>query len=103
MLSQSLTRMNRRQLIRSRRLLTLKSESEVKHDANNERPEFPGSRSQFTTELKFVDPSSYDTLPIFRILNQKGQFISKNYSDQLDLKLAKRFFQGLNFMISNFI
>ena len=78
-----------------KRLSTLKSESEAKYEADNEKPEFPGSRSQFTTDLKFVDPSSYDTIPIFRVLDQSGQCVSKQYSDHLDLDLAKRFYKGL--------
>lgn len=94
MFNRALTRLTSKAPLGATRRLAAKSESEVKHD---DRPEFPGSRSQFTTELKFVDPTSYDTIPIFRILDQSGKFISKHYSGQLDLNLAKRFYKGLHF------
>lgn len=69
--------------------------SELKNDSNLDKPEFPGSKSQFTTELKFLDPTTYDTIPTFRVLDKSGQHVSESYADQLDLNLALRFYKGL--------
>lgn len=67
---------------------------------NNERPEFPGSRSQFTTDLKFVDPNSYDPIPVFRVLDTGGNLVAQEYSNAIDLELAKRFQKGLHRKLS---
>jgi len=82
---------------------TLANESETtpKCDILHEWPEFPGSRSQFTTQLKFIDPSSYPTIPVFRILDQNGQLVSNDYSGLLNLELAKRFHTGLQASVAN--
>ncbi|KAJ6224127.1 hypothetical protein RDWZM_002672 [Blomia tropicalis] len=69
--------------------------SELKNDSNLDKPEFPGSKSQFTTELKFLDPTTYDTIPTFRVLDKSGQHVSESYADQLDLNLALRFYKEM--------
>lgn len=71
----------------------------------NERPEFPGSRSQFTTDLKFVDPNNYEPIPVFRVLDTGGNLVANDYSDAIDLELAKRFQKGLyrKLLLENFI
>ena len=63
-------------------------------ESPSDRPEFPGSRSKFTTELKFLDSSSYETIPTFRVLDQSGNFLLDKFSNSVDLNLIKKIYRG---------
>ena len=43
---------------------------------DEERPNFPGSRSDWTSKLEFVQPDIYDGIPVYRILDAKGKIIA---------------------------
>lgn len=40
-----------------------------------EQPNFPGSRSKWTEKLDFVQPDLYDGIPVYRVMDRKGQII----------------------------
>lgn len=40
-----------------------------------EQPNFPGSRSKWTEKLDFVQPDLYDGIPVYRVMDRKGQVI----------------------------
>lgn len=74
--------------------LSKQQQQQLSKDESNDRPEFPGSRSQFTTELKFIDDSSYQTIPTFRVLKQTGEFEDEKYEKMVDLKLVQKIYYG---------
>lgn len=41
----------------------------------DDRPLFPGSRSTFTEKLEFVEPDIYDGIPVYRVMDKKGNVI----------------------------
>jgi len=53
-------------------------ESEFQSNAEtstDDRPEFPGSRASWTDTLQFVKPDLYDGVPVYRVMDRKGQVI----------------------------
>src|SRR5882724_4075242 len=48
------------------------SGSDQTSDSFEERPQFPGSRSEWTQELKFIEPNSYEGIPVFRVIDKNG-------------------------------
>lgn len=38
-----------------------------------EKPQFPGSRSEYTYKLSFLDPEKIPGIPVYRVLNKDGQ------------------------------
>ncbi|CAG0891773.1 unnamed protein product, partial [Darwinula stevensoni] len=42
---------------------------------DTDRPRFPGSRSRWSEKLEFVEPHKYDGIPVYRVMNAKGQVI----------------------------
>ncbi|KAK2709420.1 hypothetical protein QYM36_013175 [Artemia franciscana] len=54
------------------------------HDnLGEDRPQFPGSRSQWTEKLEFIQPDIYDGIPVYRVMNTKGQIIDQTQDPQL--------------------
>lgn len=39
----------------------------------SEQPQFPGAKSEFTSQLKFILPDEMVGIPVFRVLNRAGQ------------------------------
>lgn len=70
-----------------------KIEQEIKQETDN-APEFPGMRTKFTNNLKFLNRCEKEDIPAFRVLDCNGNFLSKQYENQLDLNLMKRFYRG---------
>jgi len=55
---------------------------------------FPGAlNSKFTNTLEFLDPSTKEAIPTFRILNQYGEVVNEEYgvdtTDEEALQLYK--------------
>lgn len=69
-----------------------KMEQEIKETDN--APEFPGMKTKFTNNLKFLNRCDKEDIPAFRVLDCNGNFLSKQYENQLDLNLMKRFYRG---------
>lgn len=53
-----------------------------------DRPNFPGSRSNWTEKIEFVQPDLYDGIPVYRVMNRKGEVIDSNH----DPKVGKVFY-----------
>ncbi|GAB1601497.1 2-oxoisovalerate dehydrogenase subunit alpha, mitochondrial-like [Argonauta hians] len=49
-----------------------------------DRPVFPGSRSRYTPTLEFLRSDMYDGIPVYRVMNKKGEIIEKTQDPQLD-------------------
>ena len=43
-----------------------------------EKPEFPGSRSTFVHQLQFLQPDMIEGIPVYRVMNRKGQIIEES-------------------------
>ncbi|XP_078674634.1 2-oxoisovalerate dehydrogenase subunit alpha, mitochondrial-like isoform X1 [Branchiostoma floridae x Branchiostoma belcheri] len=54
-------------------------------DLEEDKPQFPGSRSEFTKKLEFITPDVYNGIPVYRVLDRQGKIIE---ADQ-DPKLSK--------------
>lgn len=48
-----------------------------------EQPNFPGSRSKWTEKLEFVQPDLYDGIPVYRVMNRKGEVIDPAYDPKV--------------------
>lgn len=52
--------------------------------SDEDRPQFPGSKSTFTEKLEFLQPDSYDGIPVYRVMNRNGQVIDPTQDPGLD-------------------
>ncbi|XP_059096204.1 2-oxoisovalerate dehydrogenase subunit alpha, mitochondrial-like isoform X3 [Tigriopus californicus] len=54
--------------------------------------QFPGAKATYTEELSFLRPDSYDGIPIYRVMDQKGKVIDVSYDPKLsDEELLKMY------------
>ncbi|RVE43647.1 hypothetical protein evm_011687 [Chilo suppressalis] len=57
------------------RLLSTHTRPEVQNVQNSKVAEFPGARAPYISELNFVSETSYDPIPIYRVLDHNGEVI----------------------------
>jgi hypothetical protein len=76
--------------------------------SDEDRPQFPGSRSQWTQELKFIEPNSYDGIPVYRVIDRNGRVVDNDNDPQLlrpflDKEFVIRLFRGFDQLINKYI
>lgn len=69
---------------------------DVKFDEIEDKPNFPGCRSNWTTRLTFVDSESYDGIPVFRVMNREGKVIEAGSDPELGQEMITKFYKGTN-------
>jgi len=50
---------------------------------SEDRPQFPGSRSQWIDKLEFIRPDLYDGIPVYRVMDRKGKVIDPSQDPQV--------------------
>ncbi|XP_052754827.1 2-oxoisovalerate dehydrogenase subunit alpha, mitochondrial [Galleria mellonella] len=51
---------------------------------NEKNADFPGAKAPYVTEIKFLNESSYDPIPIYRVLDNNGEVIDNNEEPNID-------------------
>lgn len=51
----------------------------------HDRPEFPGSKSEFVSKLEFLDPDNIEGIPVYRVLNKEGHFIDSKEDPEVGI------------------
>ncbi|XP_071490754.1 2-oxoisovalerate dehydrogenase subunit alpha, mitochondrial-like [Diadema antillarum] len=51
---------------------------------DDDKPRFPGSKSVFTEKLSFLQPDTYDGIPVYRVMNRDGEVIDPEEDPGLD-------------------
>lgn len=46
--------------------------------------DFPGASAPYVTEMKFLNETSYDPIPIYRVMDNNGQIIDSREDPNLD-------------------
>ena len=51
---------------------------------DNEKPNFPGSKSEYVSEPEFLDPDQMDGIPVYRAMNRDGYFINESQDPKVN-------------------
>ncbi|XP_072032483.1 2-oxoisovalerate dehydrogenase subunit alpha, mitochondrial-like [Amphiura filiformis] len=70
----------------------LRQESIISED---DKPQFPGSRSKFVEKLDFIQPDVYDGIPVYRVMNRKGRIIDPSQDPKLDKDYVIRMYKAM--------
>lgn len=60
-----------------------------------ERAQFPGSRSKYINQLTFVQPDTYDGIPVYRVMNRKGEIIDPTQDPKLEKDFVIRMYKAM--------
>ncbi|GIY28086.1 hypothetical protein CEXT_296811 [Caerostris extrusa] len=52
-----------------------------------DKPQFPGSQSNWTEKLEFVRGDIYDGIPVYRVMNRDGNIIDPSHDPKLDREM----------------
>lgn len=59
-----------------------------------DKPLFPGSRSKWTQTLQFIQPDTYDGIPVYRVMNRDGKVINPGHDPNLGKETITKIYKG---------
>lgn len=63
-----------------------------------EKPEFPGSRSQYIHHLEFIMPDAQEGIPVYRVLNRDGKIIDMSQDPKLSKELVTKMYHDMTLL-----
>ncbi|XP_045498974.1 2-oxoisovalerate dehydrogenase subunit alpha, mitochondrial [Colias croceus] len=69
--------------LRSSRLLSTHTRPDIQQNGGK-TAEFPGARAPYVTEMKFLNETNYEPIPIYRVLDNNGEVIVGSEEPDLD-------------------
>lgn len=61
----------------------------------DDKPQFPGSRSVFTEKLSFLEPDTYDGIPVYRVMSRDGEVIDPQQDPGLDKDVVMKMYKTM--------
>lgn len=65
---------------------------------SGDRPQFPGSRSEWTEKLEFIRSESYEGIPVYRVMNRDGGIIDPNQDPNLGQEETTKIYKGMTLL-----
>lgn len=65
---------------------------------STDRPQFPGSRSEWTEKLDFIQSESYSGIPVYRVMNRDGFVFDTSHDPQLGEEETLRIYKGMTLL-----
>jgi len=65
---------------------------------SQDKPEFPGSRSRFTEKLQFIQPETYEGIPVYRVMDRKGVVIDPSQDPNLGKDLIIKLYKDMTLL-----
>ncbi|KAL5008673.1 hypothetical protein ScPMuIL_014254 [Solemya velum] len=63
-----------------------------------DKPEFPGSRSQFTSRLEFLEPDRFEGIPVYRVMSRNGEIPEKDQDPHLDKETVLKMYHDMTLL-----
>ncbi|KAK7104546.1 2-oxoisovalerate dehydrogenase subunit alpha, mitochondrial-like [Littorina saxatilis] len=63
-----------------------------------DKPEFPGSRSQYVSKLEFIEPESQEGIPVYRVLNREGNIIEESEDPKLPKEIVTKMYRDMTLL-----
>jgi len=67
---------------------------DTKLEEIEDRPQFPGSRSLWTSKLSFIRSDTYEGIPVFRLMNRDGEIIEPDGDPNLGQDKITKLYRG---------
>lgn len=64
-------------------LLSTSSRPDVSQNGSK-TADFPGAKAPYVTEIKFLNETSYDPIPIYRVMDNNGEIIDSSHEPNID-------------------
>ncbi|GIY85768.1 2-oxoisovalerate dehydrogenase subunit alpha, mitochondrial [Caerostris extrusa] len=63
-----------------------------------DKPQFPGSQSNWTEKLEFVRGDIYDDIAVYRVMNRDGNIIDPSHDPKLDREMVTKLYKGMTLL-----
>ncbi|CAD5112562.1 DgyrCDS1771 [Dimorphilus gyrociliatus] len=64
----------------------------------DEKPQFPGSRSEYTYKLQFLMPDQYEGIPVYRVMTRKGEVLDSADDPNLDKETTQKMYKDMTLL-----
>lgn len=84
----------------NRNLITKKFESTIntKLDQPDDKPQFPGSKSEWTTKLEFNNPDALPGIPVYRVMDRTGTVLNSALDPNLGKETITKMYKGMTLL-----
>lgn len=65
---------------------------------DEDRPQFPGSKSRWTEKLQFVEPTLYDGIPVYRVMNRNGEIIDPSQDPMFKEEEVMKMYESMTLL-----
>lgn len=67
----------------------------IKLTQPDDKPQFPGSRSDWTSQLEFLRPDHYAGIPVYRVMDRTGTVIESQGDPDLGKETLTKMYKGM--------
>ncbi|KAK2848313.1 hypothetical protein Q7C36_009995 [Tachysurus vachellii] len=67
-------------------------------DSSLEKPQFPGASAEFIYHLEFIQPNVISGIPVYRVMDRRGQIINPSEDPQLSKETVLNFYQKMTLL-----
>ncbi|KAK6185343.1 hypothetical protein SNE40_007597 [Patella caerulea] len=64
----------------------------------DDKPEFPGSKSEFVSKLEFIEPDNIKGIPVYRALGRNGNIIEESEDPKLDSSTVLKMYKDMTLL-----
>lgn len=82
----------------SQAVRSLSDQSSTKLTQPDDRPQFPGSRSDWTSKLEFLRPDAYPGIPVYRVMDRTGSLVDASLDPNLGQEVITRMYKGMTML-----
>ena len=86
------------QLATRNRLALVLASSRTCSVLSTDRPQFPGSRSEWTEKLDFIRSESYPGIPVYRVMNRDGHVFDQSQDPNLGQEETTKIYKGMTLL-----
>ncbi|XP_070578940.1 2-oxoisovalerate dehydrogenase subunit alpha, mitochondrial-like [Ptychodera flava] len=72
--------------------------SHLQQYAEEDRAQFPGAKTDYTTKLDILRPDTYEGIQTYRVMNRKGEIIDPDHDPKLDKDFVIRMYKAMTTM-----
>ncbi|XP_041352910.1 2-oxoisovalerate dehydrogenase subunit alpha, mitochondrial-like isoform X2 [Gigantopelta aegis] len=79
-------------------MVSYSSTHKVSSTSFEDKPEFPGSRSQYVHKLEFLHPEILQGIPVYRVMNRNGKIIESDQDPQLTKDTVLKMYKDMTLL-----
>ncbi|XP_039249417.2 2-oxoisovalerate dehydrogenase subunit alpha, mitochondrial-like [Styela clava] len=69
-------------------------------EATDDKPQYPGYKTEYVHKLEFLEPNTEDGIPVYRVMSREGAIIDETQDPQLDNETLVKMYKSMSMLNS---